>query len=100
LKPNNYVKVDWFWLTRKVEKRITLWCNKWLSRGGHLVLVKSILEAIPMYLDTLAHIPKGILEKIRKFCFNFLWQGSSEYKGTHWLIGEKLQLQSLWEVGD
>jgi hypothetical protein len=38
-----------------------------------------------MYWHTLAHIPKGILEKIKKFCFNFLWQGSSEYKGTHWV---------------
>jgi hypothetical protein len=48
-----------------------------------LVLIKSLLEAIPIYWQTLAHIPKGILEKIRKFCFNFLWQGSNDYKGNH-----------------
>jgi len=33
---------------------------------------------IPVYWHTLAHIPKCILEKIRIYCFNFLWRGSSE----------------------
>ena len=49
LKPKYYLKVDLFWLTRKVEKIISLWCKEWLSRGGHLVLVKFVLEAIPVY---------------------------------------------------
>jgi hypothetical protein len=48
-----------------------------------LVLIKSVLEAIPIYWQTLAHIPKGILEKNRKFCFNFPWQGSNDYKRNH-----------------
>jgi hypothetical protein len=84
------VKDDWLSLTGKVGKRITLWCNRWLLRGGHLVLVKSILEAIPMFWHMLSHIPKGILKKIGKFCFYFLWQGSSEYKGTQWVNWRKM----------
>jgi hypothetical protein len=26
---------------------------------------------------------KGILERIRKCCFNYLWKGRCEYKGSH-----------------
>eukprot|EP01018_Ginkgo_biloba_P020451 Gb_39782 [translate_table: standard] len=37
-----------------------------LTWGGRLILIKSILEAILVYWHTLAHIPKGTLEKIRK----------------------------------
>jgi hypothetical protein len=77
LKPNNYGKEDWRWFLSKIEQRITFWCNRWISRGGRLFLIKSILEAIPVFWHTLAHIPKRILEKIRKVCFNYLWKGKS-----------------------
>lgn len=51
-----------------MEKRFNLWCNRWLSRGGRLVLVKSILDAIPVYWMSLSWIPKGVLEMIRRLC--------------------------------
>ena len=40
LKHNFYGKVDWYCLLSKIEKHISFWCNKWLSRRGRLVLVK------------------------------------------------------------
>jgi hypothetical protein len=83
LKPNNYGKEDWRWLLSRIEKRITLWCNRWISRGGRLALIKYVLEAIPVFWHTLAHTPKGILEKVKTCCFNYLWKRSSEYKGSH-----------------
>ena len=46
LNPNAYNSRDWAWMVGKVEKRLMLWCNKWLSRGGRLILAKLILEAI------------------------------------------------------
>jgi len=75
---NNQSSIHWISfmhpsIPSKSEKIISQWCNKWLSRGGRLVLVKSMLEAIPIYCHTLANIPKGILENIRKYCFNFMW---------------------------
>jgi hypothetical protein len=101
LKPNFYGKVDWYWILSKIEKCISFWCNRWLSRGGRLVLIKSVLEAIPVYWHTLAHIPKGILEKIKKFCFNFLWQGSSDYKGNHLVKWQRIASpKSLGGLGD
>jgi hypothetical protein len=63
LKPNNYGKEDWRWKLSRIEQRITFWCNRWISRGGRLVLIKFVLEAILVFWHTLAHIPKGILEK-------------------------------------
>ena len=49
LKPCRYYNKDWDWLVVKVEKRIKNWSFRWLSKGGKLILVKSILEAIPVY---------------------------------------------------
>ena len=62
LKPNNYRKVYWTWLIAKLEKRLKSWSFRWLSRVGRLVLINSILEAIPVYWMSLAWIPKGVLE--------------------------------------
>lgn len=72
LKPNDYRKNEWTWLLAKLEKRLQVWSNKWLSRVGRLVLIKSILEAIPVYWMSLSWIPKGILEKARRISFSYL----------------------------
>jgi len=49
LKPNSYKKVDWMWLLAKMDKRLNISSFKWLSQVGRLVLVKSVLEVIPVY---------------------------------------------------
>ena len=72
LKPKYYHYDDYLWLYNKMEARISVLCNRWLSRGGILVLVMTVLESIPLYWMTLAKIPKGILTKIRHKCFIFL----------------------------
>lgn len=46
LKPNNYSKDYCMWLVGKVENRITQWCNKWLTLGGRMILVKEVLKNI------------------------------------------------------
>ena len=72
LKSNDYRKHDWSWL---LEKCLRVWCHKWLSRAGRLTLVKSVLEAVPVYWLSLSWIPKGILEAARRIYFRFLWSG-------------------------
>ena len=83
LKPNNYIKEVWFWLVKKVEKRIGHRCNRWLTLGGIYSLVKSMMENIPVYWISLAKIPKFILDKIRRKKFSFLWVGKKENPNFH-----------------
>jgi len=49
LKPSDYKREDWIWLVGKLEKILSVWNLKWLSRADRLVLVKFVLEAIPIY---------------------------------------------------
>jgi hypothetical protein len=51
MKPDNYRVEDWRWLVRKFEKRINHWCFRWLTLGGRFILIKSVLENLPVYLD-------------------------------------------------
>ena len=51
--------------------------------GGRQVLMKSVLEVIPVYWVTLIFIPMGLLEQIRNICYNFLWNGDTDAKAFH-----------------
>lgn len=81
LKLNSYKFVDWMWLYKKVQSKISLQANEFLSRGEILVLLKLVLDIIPIYWTSIASIPKGILTKIRKKIFSFLWLSSWYLEG-------------------
>jgi hypothetical protein len=83
LKADRYKALDWDWLLKKFEFRITHWCNRWLTLGGRLVLVKAVLESQPVYWLALANIPSSILHRIRQVTYNFLWNGNKKRKGYH-----------------
>ena len=46
---SSYHISNWEWLIIKCEKRLAHWCLCWISKGGRMVLIKSVLTAIPMY---------------------------------------------------
>jgi hypothetical protein len=52
-----------------------------LGGGGGVILVKSVLEDIPIYWVSLDFILKGVLEMIRRINFRFLWSRDSKKKG-------------------
>jgi hypothetical protein len=85
LKTNCYKKEDLMWMLAKLEKRLSNSSFRWLSRAGHLILVKSVLEEILVYWMSLAWIPKGILENIINLCFKFLLAGSQEKVVLPWV---------------
>ena len=101
LKPNDYQKQDWKWLLEKLEKRIHSWSHKWLSQADQMVLLKSVLEAIPVYWMSLSWIPKGILDAARKICSRFLWSGKEEVNVTPWVRWERIarpKSMGGWEI--
>jgi hypothetical protein len=69
MKANDYVNSDWMWLYKSIEREVTSWCNRWVSLGRRLTLIKTVLDANPVYWLSMAFIPKGIINKIRKKVF-------------------------------
>jgi hypothetical protein len=49
IKADHYKASDWGWLITKVEKRVSHWCNKWLTIGGRFTLIKFVLKGQPIY---------------------------------------------------
>ena len=90
---------DWDWLIANAKKCIKNWSFRWFSRGGKLTLIKSVLEVFPVYWMHF-WIPVGIIEKIRKLCFKFLWSSScgssSGLPWTSWKVLENPKSMSGW----
>jgi len=96
LKPTHQKIADWVWLVSKVEKKITCWYFRYLSRAGRLTLIKSVLEATPVFWMALAWIPRNILVKIQRLCNRYLWAGNEEKCIFAWIGWQKIALPKRW----
>ncbi|XP_059302212.1 uncharacterized protein LOC132054176 [Lycium ferocissimum] len=74
----------------KIIKKLNRWQSKMLSFGGRIVLIKSVLQAVPTYILSAIKPHKGIINLMDKHFCNFLW-GSKEGKNKyHWSSWENL----------
>jgi len=76
-------KEEWSWLIKRVEKKISNWCYRWLSLGGRFTLLKDVLESQPIYWLSIAVVPISVLNSLRKLMYNFLWYSTNESNHFH-----------------
>ena len=62
-------------MLEKINKKLSLWTFRALNFPSRLILVKSVLQAMPMYLFSVLAAPKSIIKQIRNIQRNFLWGG-------------------------
>jgi hypothetical protein len=41
---------DWERIEERIEKKVSSWKGKYLSVGGRLVLINSVLTSLPMFM--------------------------------------------------
>lgn len=71
--------VNWKGLLRKIKKkRMDNWTLRKLNTPSCLILLKSILQAMPVYQMASQAIPKTICQKMLQIFKNFMWQGSNK----------------------
>ena len=77
---------DWQPVFEKVETRLGGWRARLLSRGGRLVLLKSVLAAIPIYYLSIFRIPAGVRRRLEKTMRTFFWRGSRPKESRGWAL--------------
>jgi hypothetical protein len=85
-------------MLQKFEKTIGNWSYRWLTVGGRHVLVKSVLEILPVYWLAIKNVPSTILNRIREMMYIFLWSRGKETEHVHlcnWEVLSKPKLQRL-----
>jgi hypothetical protein len=63
----------WEPLISSLRKRLGNWNNKFVSLGGRIVLLNSVLNAIPIFYLSYLKIPIQVWKKVTKIQRDFLW---------------------------
>lgn len=72
LSSGHILLVAWSPIIDRFEKRFAGWRDKLLSRSGHLILIRSVLQSIPIHFLSTFHIPIGVKyqhEKLQRSFF-------------------------------
>lgn len=81
IKLNEYKIIDWSWIIKKKDLKLKHWTFRWLSIGGRVILIKSVLHSLSVYWIHLYMFPMEIIHKIDVILDLFLcFDKESSYK--------------------
>ncbi|KAJ9567283.1 hypothetical protein OSB04_003249 [Centaurea solstitialis] len=93
----------WEKIIIKFKNKLSSWKAKWLSFGGRLSLVKSVLSSLPLYYFSLFHAPVSVIKLLERVRSNFFWgvggsPGESKVikKGRAWVKWDKVLESFEW----
>eukprot|EP00253_Pinus_taeda_P020349 PITA_20349 len=89
----------WEEVISKFKRKITAWGGFWLTTGGKLMLIKSVLSALPTFQASLMLAPKLISDQISKLMRNCLWNGGRGNAHIFHLVSWDMVKRSLAEGG-
>ncbi|KAL5703663.1 hypothetical protein ACHQM5_022190 [Ranunculus cassubicifolius] len=74
---------DFDYILSKVQSRIAGWMAKTLSQAGRAILIKAVVETIPIYTMSTNLLPVSICDEIDQMKRNFFWDGTFGSKAIH-----------------
>ncbi|XP_074283833.1 uncharacterized protein LOC141608370 [Silene latifolia] len=82
---------SWDSVIQSVKVKLASWKVGLLSKAGRVVLIKAVLNSLPLYFMSLFKIPKGVLNKIISLQRSFYWGKGNEKKGIPLISWEIIQ---------
>ena len=67
-------KEIWSGVIEKCERELANWKCQYLSSGGRLTLVNTVINALPSYMMSLFPMPAKVTKRTDAIRKNFLWQ--------------------------
>ncbi|KAL0345922.1 UNVERIFIED_CONTAM: hypothetical protein Sradi_4423500 [Sesamum radiatum] len=64
----------------RILKRLQGWATKELSQAGRMVLIRTVLEALPTYMMGYFELPISFVKEMEEIMANFFWYGGVEGK--------------------
>ena len=71
---------SWQTVVDKIQDRLNCWKGTCISRAGRLVLIKAVLQSLPIYYLSLFKMPSQVAQEIIKIQRRFLWSGKQQGK--------------------
>ncbi|XP_016168966.1 uncharacterized protein LOC107611571 [Arachis ipaensis] len=93
----------WKPIIDKVKEKLSLWKAKVLNKAGKLVLIKSVLNSLPVYYLSLYKMPKAVANKLIALQRSFLWSkedGNYDMPLVKWEVVQAPKKAGGLGVGD
>ncbi|MCH79913.1 ribonuclease H protein, partial [Trifolium medium] len=84
--------VTWQPLLNTLQNKLSVWGNRYVSLGGRLILLNSVLSAIPIFFLSYMKMPVIVWKEVVKIQRKFLWGGVSDRKRISWVKWETICL--------
>jgi hypothetical protein len=68
-----------------LKKKLHSWGNRYVSLGGRIVVINSVLNAIPVFYLSFMKLPAEVLKKIIRIQRDFLWGGLKGGRRISWI---------------
>jgi hypothetical protein len=75
----------WEPLINSLRKRLGGWSNRFVSLGDQIILLNSVLNAIPIFYLSFLKIPIHVWKIIKRIQWEFLWGVRGGEKRTNWV---------------
>ncbi|CAJ2630732.1 unnamed protein product [Trifolium pratense] len=76
-----------FWepMLLRIKNKLAGWKSRFLSFGGRLVLLKSVLTSLPVYTLSFFKAPSGTISSIESIFIKFFWGGCEDSRKISWV---------------
>lgn len=88
---------NWQQIIEKIKNRLASWSFKSLNIADRLVLLKLVLQSIPIYSLSVMAAPKGACTKMKEIFGKFLWGGPKQQR--KWALVSWKSLKKRKEEG-
>ncbi|XP_025702498.1 uncharacterized protein [Arachis hypogaea] len=82
LEANPKLVKTWKPIIYKVEEKLNLWKAKMINKTGKLVLIKSVLNSLPVYYLNLYKMSRAVADKLISLPRRFLWSNEDGRDGV------------------
>ena len=73
-------------IQEKISKRVIGWKEKFISKAGREVLIKTVAQAISTYSMSVFKLPKTICDGINSLLAKYWWGQDHEERKIHWIL--------------
>jgi hypothetical protein len=81
----------------RLKNRLSGWKSRFLSFGGRLIQLKSVLTSLSVYALSFFKAPSGTISSTESLLIKFFWGGSEDSRKISWINWKTICLRKEYE---